>query len=418
MLAAVLVGDPGLQQALTEALRAIGYLPTRLPAVDSGPPAPDLAAVLVDDDLPGLDGVLRGVREFAPQAGVVALSRRATPRALVDALERGADEVLRKPFDLPSLARALEGATSRGRVAVAPRVVTADPAMARVVARVDAAAASDVTVTLIGEHGTGKSLLARRLHGRGARRHRPLGVLACCDLLPGEALAELCGEEVGNQVRPGRIELSHGGTLVVDEIGEMPPEAQEVLLTLVQTRQVLPLGLRRPVQVDLRLVVTSTRPLAELVASGRLSPTLARRIEVVPIGVPPLRERRGDVAPLARHFLARLAESERRPPATLSQTALGELEGRDWPGNVRELENWMRRAALLFPGAPVELERIEGELRASDPAGAAPLNLKQLERAAIVRALHASRGNRSLAAEALGISPRTLRDKIRRYGLA
>jgi two-component system response regulator FlrC len=299
--------------------------------------------------------------------------------------------------------------------------------MRRVLERAAAAAATEATVLITGESGTGKDLLARWIHRSSPRRSGPFVTVNCAALPEGLAESELFGHERGAftgalDARPGQIALAGGGTLLLDEVNEAPPSLQPKLLRVLQEREVHPVGGLAPRAVDLRILATTQRELRAEVAAGRFREDLFYRLDVIVLRIPPLRERPADVPELARALLARLAAAHGAEPPRLGERALRELARQPLRGNVRELANLMRRAVVLAPGREVELERLlERRPPAAPPARGlleGTLNLRELERRAILRSLAESGGNRTEASRALGISVRTLRNKIRAYGLA
>jgi DNA-binding NtrC family response regulator len=403
----VLTRDPALQDAVVQAVERLGYEARRLAGGSDFASDASVAAGILDDGLPNLAATVAAFRERLPRAGLVVLSGRSGPGAVIDALGLGADEVLRKPFDLSALARALSSATRLRRPAPAPRVVAADARTRALLARLVRVADTDLTLTLAGEMGTGKSLLARWLHGRSRRSGAPLTEVSALDLDADCCLTELWGDP-GDPSRPGRFLQAHGGTLVLDGVDDFPAPAQQALLALLQGERC---------EVDARVIAIARRSLEELAHCEALCEPLLRRLEVVQIEVPPLRERPDDVAILAEAFLERFARELSQPRARLGPDALSALRSRAWRGNVRELENLMARAALAFSGSEVPVDWLDGAPRPPGEAPARGLNLGQLERSAIARALHLSGGRRTEAARALGISVRTLRNKIRKHEL-
>jgi two-component system response regulator FlrC len=305
-----------------------------------------------------------------------------------------------------------------------PEILTTDAVLQRVLREASAAAATDTTVLIVGESGTGKDLLARHLHDHSARRLGPFVAVSCAALPESLAECELFGHERGaftgaGEARTGQIAAAEGGTLLLDEVAAMEPWLQPKLLRVIQEREVLPVGGLRPRPVDLRIVATTQRELGPEVAAGRFREDLYYRLDVIVLRIPPLRERIGDLPLLAGAFLSRFAEAAGAEAPRLPAEALHRLAKHPFRGNVRELENLMRRAVFMFPGREIDAELL---LRPASAAGASraahTLNLKELERQAITRSLQESEGNRTRAARVLGISVRTLRNKIRLYGLA
>jgi DNA-binding NtrC family response regulator len=384
------------------------------------------AVILEVDDAAGLQA-LEALREAAPQVAVVAIGEEPGVEHVVEAFRRGAQDFLRKPFDVGSLERALaRHAPAPGESPEAGEFLARDPAMLRLLAQLESAAASDATIRIVGESGTGKDRLTRRIHRLSPRRRGAYVVVSCAALPPALAESELFGHARGaftgaHRARVGQIVAADGGTLVLDEIGDLALELQPKLLRVLQEREITPVGTRSPVPVDLRIVATSQRELDAEVAAGRFREDLYYRLDVITLRVPPLRERRQDIPVLAEAFLERFARAAGEEPARLGPDALARISVRPFRGNVRELENLMRRAALLFPGQRVDFSRLERPVSQGAPASplaSASLDLRELEHSTIRRALALTGGNRTAASRALGISARTLRNKIHRYQLA
>ncbi len=295
------------------------------------------------------------------------------------------------------------------------------------IVQLDAVAPTDTTVLLLGETGTGKELLAQAIHRRSRRKDGPLLTVNCGALASGVLESELFGHVRGaftgaDRDKPGLFEVASGGTLFLDEIGEMPPEHQVRLLRVLQEGEVTPVGGRRPRRVDVRVICATNRDLQALVEQGAFREDLYYRLSVFPLTVPPLRDRRGDVPLLARHFLADLDGELSKGLAGFSSEALDVLGAWRWPGNVRELRNEVERAALLAPPTGlVEPEHLSMRLRTSPglpEVGPLKEAMGRVEGAYLAKALEAHGGNRSATARALGISRQALLAKIRKYGLA
>jgi DNA-binding NtrC family response regulator len=302
------------------------------------------------------------------------------------------------------------------------------------------AAASEADVLIEAESGTGKEILARMIHGWSRRRARPFVAVNCAavpeTLLESELFGHARGAYTGaNAAQTGQIELAQGGTLLLDEIGEMPLHVQPKLLRVLQERELRRLGDNRSVRIDIRVVATTNRSLAAMVRDGLFRADLYYRLHVIALTLPPLRERRDDVPLLAEHFLARHAPGK---SLRLAPEFLARLCAHKWPGNVRELENSIRRAVALSPGEEISADLTTGlwqeAPRSTQPplsgspgetnVGGTPpaslhsgMKLQDMERELLVRTLDATSGNRSRAAALLGISLRTVRNKIREYGL-
>ena len=422
--------DDALRRDVLSVARAAGYATEEahsdtqaIAAVRDGGLDVALLEIGCQEDL----GLMRELRRGAPDLGVIATAASPDVDLVVGAFREGVLDFLRMPFDVSTVERALvRSRRARQIPSPAQRFLTRDPATRRLLDQLDRVADSDATVSLFGESGTGKDLLARWIHQASPRRHGRFVVVNCAGLAPDLAESELFGHARGaftgaHEARAGRLEEANGGTLVLDEVGDLAPVLQPKLLRALQEREVQPLGARTPRPLDIRVLVTTQRDLAREVESGRFRADLYYRLDVVSLRVPPLRERPGDLELLARAFLERFADANGSRPAELGDDVLAQLAECPFRGNVRELENLMRRAALLFPGAPIEWERLRAPAPAAKESPAADLrsvNLRDLERQAVIRSLEMTHGNRTLASKALGISVRTLRNKIRLYGLA
>jgi transcriptional regulator with PAS, ATPase and Fis domain len=312
------------------------------------------------------------------------------------------------------------------------------PKLQKLLQRARQAARTDMDVLVEAESGTGKELLARLIHQSSGRRNRPFVAVNCAAFPEALLESELFGHARGaftgaNVAKPGKFELANTGTLLLDEIGELPLQLQPKLLRALQEREVDRLGDTRPLRVDVRVIATTNRSLHVLVEEGKFRADLYYRLNVVPLTVPPLRERSEDVPRLIEHFLQKHAASGAGEPPSLSPDLIQRLEAQDWPGNVRELENLVRRAVALHPGEHIGLEFLQEietphaaaatatresqtQPLSTDPS-AAGTSLRDMERRLLESTLEASGGNRTHAARLLGICPRTMRNKIREYGL-
>lgn len=457
--------DAAIRAVVGQALRRAGHHVTSVASLAEMRRAIDRQRpdVLVTDvvlpDGNGLDMVADLVAAN-PGLPVIVLSAQNTLTTAVRATEVGAYDYLPKPFDLDALARAVAGALGRGRSDAATSIGEEDralpligrsPAMQevyRVIARV---VANDLTVLISGESGTGKELVARAIHDLGPRRRAPFVAINMA-AIPRELIeAELFGHErgafTGAQARSaGRFEQAAGGTLFLDEIGDMPIEAQTRLLRVLQSGEFTTVGGARPIRADVRIVAATNRDLDRLVGTGQFREDLFYRLNVVPIALPALRERRQDIALLARHFLDRAADAG-LPRKHLSEDAVAALRAHDWPGNVRELENLMRRLAVLERDEVITGETVRAVLGApaafpaptvADIDGAVLGWLSRLERedpealgngtlydrllAAVERPLIQAMlarhgGNQLRTAKALGINRNTLRQRLDKLGL-
>src|SRR5690606_25606980 len=301
-----------------------------------------------------------------------------------------------------------------------PSLSHGDPAMRPVVDAVEKVARTSATVLLLGESGTGKEVAARVIHAMSDRAERPFMAVNCAAITETLLESELFGHEKGaftgaSERRRGRIELADGGTFFLDEVAELRPELQAKLLRVIQERRFERVGGVRSIDVDVRWIAATNRDLRVMMDEGKFREDLYHRLAVFPIRLPPLRERPGDIIPLARTLLERIAGELKRPGLRLSQPAEQRLVGWRWPGNVRELANALGRAAILADGPVIDADHIWLEQSSGAEPAAELKPLADMERDAIARALRAVGGNRRRAAELLGIGERTLYDKIKRY---
>jgi two-component system response regulator FlrC len=427
--------EPGMRAGLAEVLRRAGFQVDLAGAAEEALArlqAGGVDLLVTDLRLPGLSGIdlLRDLRGAGIETPTVVITGHGTIEDAVAAMKLGAIDFLTKPFSPADLLHLATGTLERacggeGRPrsdATPPRrpILTRDPAMLRLLEMADAVASSRAPVLIQGESGTGKELLARHLHERGVRDGHPF-VAVNCAALPHDLLdTELFGHERGAFAgaltrKTGKFELANGGTLLLDEVSEMESGLQAKLLRVLQEYEVDRLGGTSPVPVDVRVIATTNRRLRDLVAAGRFRDDLFYRLNAVPLVIPPLRARKGDVEVLAEHFLARFANGE---PLRLDASAHEWLEGRPWPGNVRELEHALERASLFARDGVItaaDLDDNETPAPRLGIGGFAGLTVREMERRLIVDTLRRTRNNRTQAAKLLGISIRTLRNKLAEY---
>jgi two-component system NtrC family response regulator len=398
---------------------------------------PRISLALVDLIMPVTDGLTLTdeLRRKDPNLTVVIMTGYGTIETAVDAIKRGAEDYVTKPFDYEAVrkkvARLMEVVELRERVAQLEKhlerhpcfenIVSLSPAMERVLERARMAAATDASVLLLGETGTGKEMLAHALHAASPRARMPF-VAVNSGALPRELVeSELFGFRKGAFTgayadAPGIFSAASGGTVFLDEIGEMPKDVQVKLLRVLQEGELRPVGSTRTVQVDVRIVAATNRGLNEL-RSGLLREDLYYRIATVVLEVPPLRARPEDILVLSQHFAARLSRRYGRE-ISLSRAALELLLGYAFPGNVRELENLIESAGAVSADNPqiVSDKDLKPLLALSGPAAVnGPFSMEQMERLTIQQALRVSEGNRTKAASMLGISRDTLYRKMRQY---
>ena len=382
-------------------------------------------AVLTDVRMPGLDGMdlLRHVKKHSPTTPVIMLTGHGTVADAVFALKQGAYDYLMKPFSAGQLTEVLTKATAGASGAPAPetRIVTVDPAMKKLLDMAFQAAQSNATVLIQAESGTGKELLARYIHDSSDRFQRNFVALKCA-AVPDELLeSELFGHEKGSFTgaagqKAGKFELADEGTILLDEVGEMDLRLQAKLLRVLQENEIDRVGGLRPIKIDVRTIATTNRSLKDRVREGSFREDLYYRLNVIPLTIPPLRQRKQDIRHLVSFFCAKYAQGDAR---SFAEETLELLEKYDWPGNVRELENVTRRALALCRNPVVSPSDLFLETGSNASNGGAELkagvSLRELEKQLIAVTLQETDGNRTQAAEMLGISLRTLRNKLREY---
>jgi DNA-binding NtrC family response regulator len=381
----------------------------------------------------GLD-VLSGLRRMHPTVPVVMMTAFGDVQAAVAAMKAGALDFIEKPVDIAQVRRMAaelmipegDGDDAAGEAIPFGGIVPAPGPMREAVGLLLAAAGTDVPVLVTGESGTGKEIAAAFLHERGPRAGGPLIKVNCSAIPEGLVESEMFGSEAGAftgaaRSRPGRFAAAEGGTIFLDEIAEMDGALQAKLLRVLQEKEYEPVGAARPRKADVRVIAATNRPIQESIRAGRLREDLYFRLNVFQVGLPPLRERRADIVPLARCLLSRVA-GER--PRRLSAEAEAMLVRHPWPGNVRELANAMDRARILARGGVVHPEHLPPTIRAASPVAPPSFvppsgtSVHEMERQLIERTLERTGQNRSEAARQLGISRRALLYKIKRYGLS
>jgi two-component system response regulator FlrC len=425
----VVEDDAPLREALGDTLRAAGH--RALAAADAAAAlellaAEDVALVVSDVQMAGTDGhaLLRQIRARWPLVPVVLVTAYGSVGRAVEAMRDGAADYLLKPFEADALLETVARHARSAPPAAGPLAV--DPASRAVAELAQRVARTEVTVLITGESGTGKEVYARWIHACSARSAGPFVAINCAAIPENMLEAMLFGHERGaftgaQQAHAGKFEQAQGGTLLLDEISEMNLGLQAKLLRVLQEREVERIGGHRAIRLDVRVIATSNRQLREEVAAGRFREDLYYRLNVMPIRLPPLRDRPGDVLALAEAALARHA-APGAAPLELAPCARAALLAHGWPGNVRELDNLMQRAAVLATGRVLRAADLvlEGGGALAAPAGAGPAaaagldgDLRERERRLIIDAIGQA-GSRKAAAERLGISPRTLRHKLQR----
>ena len=435
--------EPSMRTALSETVRRMGF---QVRGAIDGADAIEILErckpwlVVTDLKMPRLNGLelVKEIKQKVPRTAIILMTAYGTVETAVEAMKYGANDYILKPFSTDLLERVILNLQAcaapdeqAGPAAMETRaILTQDPGMIRLLTTLEGVAASQATVLISGESGTGKELMARYIHARSPRAHRPFVALNCAALPDSLLESELFGHERGAftgaiQRKLGKFEMAHTGTLFLDEISEMNLGLQAKLLRVLQEREVDRIGGREPVPVNIRVIATTNRSLYHEVTQGRFREDLFYRLNVFPVTVPPLRERTGDIPLLARHFLRASAVRNGLTAPTLSERAVRDLQNRAWKGNGRELENVMERAILVASGGVVDVEHLmtgDGTILLREPEPAAPSlpssshgSLWEMERDLIFKTLARVKDNRTHAAKELGISIRTLRNKLREY---
>jgi len=441
--------EPGVRSALGGVLRDEGY---NVDAVDSGEACLERLSrrafdvVVLDIWLPGMDGLatLARMRERQVDAQVVIISGHGNVESAVRAIKMGAFDFVEKPLSLEKTVLVVRNAfrqrhleaenlALRARVDAHHTMVGESPGMARLREQVAMAAPTNGRVLVFGENGTGKELVARNIHALSLRRTGPFVEVNCAaipeELIESELFGHVRGAFTGAVAdRRGKFELAHGGTIFLDEIGDMSLKTQAKVLRVLQEQVMEAVGGSTRIRVDARVVAATNKDLRAEIKGGRFREDLFFRLNVVPISVPPLRERREDIALLADHFMAMLAREYGRRAKRFETDAVEALQRYPWPGNVRELRNVIERLMIMVPGERVTardllfLDQSAGSVAVEDssPASIMPLHdaRDDFERQYILRALAAQQGNISRTADVLGVERSNLYRKMRSFGIA
>jgi two-component system response regulator FlrC len=424
--------DQDLREALRDTLRLAGY-----ETLDASDGLAALAVlgkrkvglVVTDVQMHPMDGhvLLREIKSAYPYVPVLLMTAYGMIDKAVEAMRAGACTYLTKPFEPDSLLAEVARYMLSAQPANGTEMVGEDPRMVELLGLARKVAGTSATIMVTGESGCGKEVMARFIHRHSPRSDKPFVAINCAAIPENLLESTLFGYEKGAftgaaQSHAGKFEQAQGGTLLLDEVSEMPMPLQAKLLRVLQEREVERVGGNKAIPLDIRIIATSNRDMGELVARGNFREDLYYRLNVFPLELPPLRERPLDIVPLARHLIGRLGGALGRPGICLSSAAAEQLTRYAWPGNIRELENIMQRAMILSSGDVLEAESLllpKSELAASQPgkvvAAGGVVDMKTLERMHILETLASVSGSRKRAAEKLGMSERTLRYKLQQY---
>jgi two-component system nitrogen regulation response regulator NtrX len=432
--------EPNIGRSLRLILEGEGYAVTVCESVarfEAQRAAARADLYVLDVRLPDGNGVdlLRAIRQSEDMTPAVMISGHATVRDAVDATRSGAFDFLEKPLARDRVLLVIRNALERGDlqrenqrfrelIGEAPKMIGRSPAFRRVVTEATQVARSDAGVLLTGESGTGKELLAAHIHHESPFASRPL-VKVNCAAIPTELIeSELFGHERGaftgaTGLRRGKFELADGGSIFLDEIGDLHEASQAKLLRVLQDGELQRVGGERAIRVSVRVIAATNRNLQALIGAGRFREDLYYRLSVVPIRVPPLRERLEDVRDLAGYFLREFCTRNNFRPKDMDPQVVPVLEGYPWPGNVRELRNVVERMAILTPGSRITTESVPLEIRLPQPPAAAGLEeiRHSAERARILDALNQTSWNVAGAARLLGVERTNLHKRMRALGL-
>jgi two-component system response regulator HydG len=401
--------------------------------------------ILMDIRMTNMDGIeaLSEIRKISPLVPVLIMTAYASVKTAVEALKAGAFDYVTKPLDIEELKILIdkglehyhlrtENLALKERIGDRfdfSRIIGRSGKMNIILDTLAMVAPSDATVLIMGESGTGKEVAANAIHHNSSRAGQPFIKVSCAALPETLLESELFGHEKGAFTgavsrREGRFQLAHRGTIFLDEVGEMSPAIQTKLLRVLQEKEFEPLGSTRTIKVDIRVIAATNKDLPKEVREGRFREDLYYRLNVVPITMPPLRERKEDIPPLADHFLAVYREKNRKPLKGISGKALDLLARYDWPGNIRELENFIERAVIMTKEEmitavdfPPQIQRLSGEGEKGGFAIPYGTSLEAMEKELIIKTLAETGGNRTRASEILGINRRTLQNKLKEYGL-
>ena len=416
--------DQQMRTALKEAISRIGY-----DAVCAENPLEamktlentSVAMIVTDMKMPKMDGLtfMKEIRKRSSNLPVLVITGFATVENAVEVMKEGACDYLMKPFSFDSLTTTIENIIAKSQFE-GDEVITQDEKMKSIIQLSHSVARSDMSVLILGESGTGKELLARLIHKSSRRSGKPLVAVNCAAIPDNLLESELFGFEKGAftgavEKKAGKFELAHGGTILLDEIGEMSSTLQAKLLRVLQEKEVDRIGSRQPIPVDVRVIATTNRELHREIDEGRFREDLYFRLSVFPLQLPPLRERPDDVKLLSDHFAGKFALELNKAISGFTEEAIAFLISRPWKGNIRELENVIHRAVLMAGSDVIGVDdfMIEDNV-AHSPSGGG--SIKDMEMELILKTLEETNGNKSRAAKVLGVSVRTIRNKLSGHG--
>jgi two-component system, NtrC family, response regulator AtoC len=436
--------EPSNRNILRQELTHNGYVvetaadgSEALKKVESSPPN----LVILDYMMPGLSGldVLKELRKREDDTPVIMITAYGTVDRAVEAMKEGAYDFITRPFEPDHIALVVKKALERQRlkreveilseeVEQRYRLIIGDsPEMKHVAELAKKAAGSNATVMLLGESGTGKEIFARNIHHWSERKDKPFVTINCVGLSKELLESELFGHEQGSftgahQRKRGKLELAHGGTVFFDEIGDISQELQAKLLRFLQEREFERVGGINPISVDVRVIAATNRNLEAAMDNGLFREDLYHRLNVVPVSLPPLRERKEDVPTLSQHFLRKYSTATRKPVSEISMQAMEKLTGYNWPGNVRELANVIERAVVLGSGTTVNLDDLPSRIAAGKPAAASDTlsyreGLTVARKELVLKALSRTQGNRAAAAKMLGLEAKYFLKLMKSLGI-
>ncbi|MEI6125803.1 MAG: sigma-54 dependent transcriptional regulator [Pseudomonadota bacterium] len=437
--------EEGMRIAFSEALKRSGF--ETLCCVDGLDAVTKLKSakfsmVITDVKMPKMNGidVLREVKRVTPETPVVVVTAYGTVDNAVEAMKEGACDYLLKPFSFENLIEIVKSGLAqaecftgslkkdittfpRSRSEVKREIITRDTEMLRIISMATDIAASNSTVLIYGESGTGKELIAHLIHENSPRREKPFVAVNCAAIPDNLLESELFGHEKGSFTgaafrKFGKFELAQSGTILLDEIGEMSMTLQAKLLRVLQEFEIDRVGGKEPIAIDVRVISTTNLDLRKAIKENKFREDLYYRLNVIPLKLPPLRDRQGDVEILTDYFLKQNALKNNKNIKKISKEAMDIIVNRRWSGNIRELQNTIERAVLLCSGDAVKKENLileDTEKIEIKPAEGVATTLDAMERSLITKTLDETRGNRTHAARALGISIRTLRNKLKEY---